>query len=41
MSYLNEGNMAEAVANLEKSLSLAPSGPNAAQAKALIGQLKK
>jgi Tfp pilus assembly protein PilF len=41
MAFLNEGNTAEAVTNLEKSLSLAPTGPNAAQAKALIGQLKK
>ncbi len=41
MAWLNEGKMPEAVASLETSLSLAPDGPNAAQAKALIAQLKK
>jgi tetratricopeptide (TPR) repeat protein len=41
MALLNEGNMAGAVAAFETSVSIAPDGPNAAQAKALIGQLKK
>ena len=41
MALLNEGKMAEAVAGFEKYLSLAPDGQFAAQAKAMLAQLKK
>jgi tetratricopeptide (TPR) repeat protein len=41
MALINEGKLAEAVAALETSVKLEPDGPNAAQAKQLIAQLKK
>jgi len=41
MALVNEGNMAGAAAEFETYLKLSPSGPNAAQAKALVAQLKK
>lgn len=41
MSLLNEGKIPEAVASFEKYLSLAPDGQFAAQAKAMLAQLKK
>jgi tetratricopeptide (TPR) repeat protein len=41
MALLNEGKMPEAIAGFEKYLSLAPDGPFAAQAKAMLAQLKK
>lgn len=41
MALLNEGKMPEAVVEFEKSLALAPEGAHAAQAKALVEQLKK
>jgi tetratricopeptide (TPR) repeat protein len=41
MALLNEGKMPEAVASFEKYLSLAPEGQFAAQAKAMLAQLKK
>lgn len=41
MALLNEGKMAEAIAGFEKYLSLAPDGQFAAQAKAMLAQLKK
>ncbi len=41
MALVNEGKLTEAVAEFEESLRLAPDGPNAAQAKALLSQLKK
>jgi Flp pilus assembly protein TadD len=41
MALLNEGKVPEAVASFEKYLSLAPDGQFAAQAKAMLAQLKK
>lgn len=41
MALLNEGKMAEAIAGFEKYLQLAPEGQFAAQAKAMLAQLKK
>jgi tetratricopeptide (TPR) repeat protein len=41
MALVNEGKLPEAIAEFEQSLTLAPNGPHAAQAKALLGQLKK
>jgi tetratricopeptide (TPR) repeat protein len=41
MSLVNEGNMAGAATEFETYLKLSPEGPNAAQAKALVAQLKK
>lgn len=41
MALVNEGKLPEAAAEFEKYVQLAPTGPNAAQAKALLGQLKK
>jgi Flp pilus assembly protein TadD len=41
MALLNEGKLPDAVGMFEKYLSLAPSGQFAAQAKAMVAQLKK
>ncbi len=41
MALVNEGKLSEAVAEFEQSVTLAPNGPHAAQAKALLSQLKK
>jgi tetratricopeptide (TPR) repeat protein len=41
MALLNEGNMAGAITAFEKYLQLAPEGQFAAQAKAMLAQLKK
>ena len=41
MALLNEGKIPEAVVSFEKYLSLAPDGQFAAQAKAMLAQLKK
>lgn len=41
MSMLNEGKLAEAAGEFESYLKLAPDGQYAAQAKAMVGQLKK
>ena len=41
MALVNEGNMAGAVSEFESYLKLAPSGPNATTAKAMVDQLKK
>jgi tetratricopeptide (TPR) repeat protein len=41
MALLNEGNMAGAVTSFEKYLQVAPNGQFAAQAKAMLAQLKK
>ena len=41
MSLVNEGNLAGAATEFETYVKLAPQGPNAAQAKALVAQLKK
>ena len=41
MVLVNEGNLPGAATEFETYLKLAPSGPNAATAQALIGQLKK
>ena len=41
MALVNEGNMSGAVSEFESYLKLAPSGPNAATAKAMVDQLKK
>ena len=41
MALLNEGKLPEAVASFEKYLSLSPDGQFAAQAKAMLSQLKK
>jgi hypothetical protein len=38
---VNEGNLAGAATEFETYVKLAPDGPNAAQAKALVAQLKK
>ena len=41
MALVNEGNLAGAATEFETYVKLAPEGPNAAQAKALVAQLKK
>jgi len=41
MALINEGNMAGAATEFDTYLKLAPSGPNAATAKALLDQVKK
>jgi tetratricopeptide (TPR) repeat protein len=41
MALLNEGKLSEAIASFEKYLQLAPDGQYAAQAKAMLAQLKK
>jgi tetratricopeptide (TPR) repeat protein len=41
MALLNEGKLPEAIAAFEKYLSLSPDGQYAAQAKAMLAQLKK
>ena len=41
MALVNEGKLKEAGAEFETYLKLAPTGPNAAQAKALAAQLPK
>jgi len=41
MALVNEGNMAGAAGEFETYLKLSPNGPNSAQAKALVAQLKK
>ena len=41
MALVNEGNLAGAATEFETYLKIAPAGPNAAQAKALVAQLKK
>jgi tetratricopeptide (TPR) repeat protein len=41
MALVNEGNMAGAATEFETYLKLAPSGPNAASAKGILGSLKK
>ena len=41
MALLNEGKLPEAVSAFEKYLKLAPTGQFAAQAKAMMAQLKK
>jgi Flp pilus assembly protein TadD len=41
MALVNEGNLAGAAAEFETYVKIAPDGPNAAQAKALVAQLKK
>ena len=41
MALLNEGKLPEAIASFEKYLQLAPDGQFAAQAKAMLAQLKK
>lgn len=41
MTFINEGNVGEAVKSLEQYLSLAPAGPNAQMAKDMLPELKK
>lgn len=41
MALVNEGNLADAATEFDTYLQLAPEGPNATQARALVGQLKK
>jgi tetratricopeptide (TPR) repeat protein len=41
MALVNEGNLAGAATEFETYLKLAPSGPNAATAKGILGSLKK
>jgi TolA-binding protein len=41
MALLNQGKLPEALAEFDTYVKLAPSGEYAAQAKAMIGQLKK
>ena len=41
MALLNEGKLAEAVAEFETYVKLAPDGQYATQAKGMIAQLKK
>jgi tetratricopeptide (TPR) repeat protein len=41
MALVNEGNLAGAANEFETYIKLAPEGPNATQAKALVAQLKK
>ena len=40
MALLNEGKMPEAAASFEEYLKLAPTGQFAAQAKAMLAQIK-
>ena len=41
MSLVNEGNLQGAATEFETYMKLAPTGPNAATAKAMVAQLKK
>ena len=41
MALVNEGNLPGAATEFETYLKLAPSGPNAAAAKGILGSLKK
>jgi tetratricopeptide (TPR) repeat protein len=41
MALVNEGNLAGAATEFEKYLELAPTGPNAATAKGILGSIKK
>lgn len=41
MTFINEGNVGEAIKSLEQYLSLAPAGPNAQMAKDMLPELKK
>ena len=41
MSLVNEGNLTAAATEFDTYLKLAPSGPNAATAKAVLGSLPK
>ena len=41
MALVNEGKLAEAGAEFNQYLKMAPDGPNAATAKALVAQLPK
>ena len=41
MTFINEGNVGEAIKSLEQYLSLAPNGPNAQMAKDMLPELKK
>ena len=41
MALLNEGKLPEAISEFETYVKLAPDAPNTAQAKAMLGQLKK
>ncbi len=41
MTLINEGNVKEAIKSLEQYLSIAPTGPNAETAKAMLTELKK
>lgn len=41
MTFINEGNVGEAVKSLESYLALAPAGPNAQMAKDMLPELKK
>ena len=41
MTFINEGNVGEAIKSLDQYLSLAPNGPNAQMAKDMLPELKK
>lgn len=41
MTFINEGNVGEAIKSLEQYLALAPAGPNAQMAKDMLPELKK
>jgi tetratricopeptide (TPR) repeat protein len=41
MTFINEGNVGEAIKSLEQYLALAPAGPNAQMAKDMVPELKK
>lgn len=41
MTFINEGNVAEAIKSLDQYLALAPAGPNAQMAKDMLPELKK
>ena len=41
MTFINEGNVGEAIKSLEQYLSIAPTGPNAQMAKDMLPELKK
>lgn len=41
MTFINEGNVGEALKSLEQYLSIAPNGPNAQMAKDMLPELKK
>jgi Flp pilus assembly protein TadD len=41
MALVNEGNLAGAATEFETYLKLAPTGPNAATAKGILGSIKK